>query len=253
MRQAIQTAPASAAPPAGRDWRSGQVHRRPACSRPPRAQPSGSGVSPSKAYDAAFNDYTSGQYDLAIQGFEFYIREFPTSPRAADAQLGIGNSYYALGNYKEAVTAYQKVTTDLRADRLRAAGVVQAGTELRRAEAARPGAARLRDGDQESTRVRRTRRWPSSGWIVWAKSNYRLDQPTNSNSNVRSRIGIGSWRLVVGYALERNIVVAQFGDRLPHRIFHVGAAGARHARPGAPPPPPPPPSSTTRSPRISVV
>ena len=37
----------------------------------------GAGVSPSKAYDAAFNDYTSGQYDLAIQGFEFYIENSP--------------------------------------------------------------------------------------------------------------------------------------------------------------------------------
>lgn len=107
MRQAIQSAPA-AAPAMTIDPVTGAP-----TGAPPAVptQPSSSGVSPGKAFDAAFNDYTSGQHDLAIQGFEFYIREFPTSPRADDAQLGIGNSYYALGNYKEAVAAYQKVTT----------------------------------------------------------------------------------------------------------------------------------------------
>ena len=111
MRQAMQTMPTAAPPATG-------VTIDPATGAPTATQPttptqpSGAGVSPGKAFDAAFNDYTSGQHDLAIQGFEFYIREFPTSPRADDAQLGIGNSYYALGNYKEAVTAYQKVTTN---------------------------------------------------------------------------------------------------------------------------------------------
>ena len=108
------------------------------------------GVSPEKAYDAAFNDYTGGQYDLAIEGFKFYLKTFPTSDRADDAQLNIGNSYYALGNFREAVTAFQRVISDLPADRQRARGVLQARSELRRAEAAGPGASRLRDGDQES-------------------------------------------------------------------------------------------------------
>jgi tol-pal system protein YbgF len=71
-----------------------------------------SGVSPQKAWDAAFNDYTGGQFDLAIAGFEFYLKTFPTSTRAGDAQLNIGNSYYNMGNYQQAVSAFQKVITD---------------------------------------------------------------------------------------------------------------------------------------------
>ena len=79
----------------------------------PVPSPTGTGtISPQKAYEAAFNDYTGGQYDLAIAGFEFYIKSFPTSPRADDAQLNIGNSYFAQGNFKEAVTAIQKVISD---------------------------------------------------------------------------------------------------------------------------------------------
>lgn len=83
---------------------------------PPLTPPTGNvpppDVSPQKAYDAAFNDYTGGQYDLAIAGFEFYLKTFPTSPRAGDAQLNIGNSYYALGNYRDAAAAFQKVISD---------------------------------------------------------------------------------------------------------------------------------------------
>jgi tol-pal system protein YbgF len=69
-------------------------------------------VSPDKAFTAANNDYTGGQYDLAIEGFNFYLKTFPRSDRADDAQLYIGNSYYAQGNYRDAVTAFQKVISD---------------------------------------------------------------------------------------------------------------------------------------------
>ena len=32
-------------------------------------------------------DYYAGQYDLAIHGFEAYVKTFPQSPQATDAQL----------------------------------------------------------------------------------------------------------------------------------------------------------------------
>lgn len=70
------------------------------------------GVSPDKAYSAAYGDFTGGQYDLAIAGFEFYLKTFPKSIRAPEAQLNIGNSHYALGKFREAVDAFQKVISD---------------------------------------------------------------------------------------------------------------------------------------------
>lgn len=69
-------------------------------------------VSPDKAYNAAYADYTGGQYDLAIEGFSFYIKTFPRTDRADDAQLHIGNAYYALGNYQSAVEAFKRVVGD---------------------------------------------------------------------------------------------------------------------------------------------
>jgi tol-pal system protein YbgF len=47
-----------------------------------------------------------------VSGFEAFIRTFPTSPQADDAQLLIGNSLFNQGQFKEALGAYQKVITD---------------------------------------------------------------------------------------------------------------------------------------------
>jgi tol-pal system protein YbgF len=69
-------------------------------------------VSHQKVYDLSYADYTGGQWDLAITGFQEYIRQYPGSPLADDAQLNIGNAYYGAGKYKEAAAALQKVISD---------------------------------------------------------------------------------------------------------------------------------------------
>jgi tol-pal system protein YbgF len=69
-------------------------------------------VSPTQMFERVSADYAAGQYDLAIEGFQAFIRSFPTSPQADDAQLYIGNSYQYEGKFKEALQAYQKVITD---------------------------------------------------------------------------------------------------------------------------------------------
>jgi len=49
--------------------------------------------SPQKIWDAAYADYTIGQYDLAILGFESYLKSFPKTDKAVDAQIYICRSY----------------------------------------------------------------------------------------------------------------------------------------------------------------
>ena len=78
----------------------------------PNVNPVGPGVSPQRMYDASFDDYTAGRYDLAIQGFQSYIQAFPRASNAADAQFNIGQSYYNQNKWKEALDAYQKVISD---------------------------------------------------------------------------------------------------------------------------------------------
>jgi tol-pal system protein YbgF len=73
------------------------------------APPVPPGVSPTQTFDRARGDYMAGQYSLAVQGFESYIRTFPTLPTAADAQYYVGEAYRQDGKPKEALAAYDKV------------------------------------------------------------------------------------------------------------------------------------------------
>lgn len=70
------------------------------------------GVSAQRLYDTSWGDYTAGNYTLAIQGFESYLRAFPKSTRAHEAQLYIGESYAWEKKDMDAVTAYDRVITN---------------------------------------------------------------------------------------------------------------------------------------------
>jgi tol-pal system protein YbgF len=97
---AAPTAPpttAAGAPPAG-------------TAPPPAAAPVG--MSPTRLYELAQADYAGGQWALAINGFETYLRTFPKTDRADDAQFFIGEAYQLDGKFKESVAAYDKVITD---------------------------------------------------------------------------------------------------------------------------------------------
>src|SRR5204862_5077505 len=47
------------------------------------------GQSPQKMYDSAQSDYMAGQYDIAVIGFQEFIKAFPKSELADDAQVAI--------------------------------------------------------------------------------------------------------------------------------------------------------------------
>jgi tol-pal system protein YbgF len=79
---------------------------------PPAAATPPPGVSPQRTYDSAYSDYAAGQYDLAIVGFQTFLKFFPRHMSADDAQLNIGNSLYNSGKYREAVAEYQRVLSD---------------------------------------------------------------------------------------------------------------------------------------------
>ena len=73
----------------------------------PTALPAG--VSPQRMYDTAWADYTNGQWALAIQGFEAYIKTFPRSELTDDASFYIGQTHYAEGDFDEAIVAFEQV------------------------------------------------------------------------------------------------------------------------------------------------
>ena len=77
----------------------------------PPANPA-AGMSPGRLWDMAFSDYAAGQWPLAIQGFETYMRAFPRSEQADDAQFYIGEAYQLDGKMREALAAYERVSAD---------------------------------------------------------------------------------------------------------------------------------------------
>jgi tol-pal system protein YbgF len=70
------------------------------------------GMSPQRLWDMAFSDYAAGQWPLAIQGFETYLRAFPRSDKADDAQYYIGEAYQLDGKMREALVAYDRVIAE---------------------------------------------------------------------------------------------------------------------------------------------
>jgi tol-pal system protein YbgF len=84
----------------------------PSTAAPPSAPPP-VGVSAQRMYEASYDDYSAGRYDLAIQGFQGFIQAFPRLPNAADAQYNIGMSYFNQGNkWAEARDAFQRTISD---------------------------------------------------------------------------------------------------------------------------------------------
>jgi tol-pal system protein YbgF len=106
VRQTIAAQPQMTLPPATGDPTTGAATPGAVPAPAPGPVPV---IAPQKIYDNAWADYSAGQYDLAIEGFETFIKTSPRSELADDAQLNIGNALYAAGKFQEAVAAYQKV------------------------------------------------------------------------------------------------------------------------------------------------
>ena len=86
---------------------------------PPVAPPSAAGVnapssavpgiSAESAYQTALTDYTKGNLDLAMQEFTDYVKNFPKTDYAPNAQFYIGETYRRKGDLPNAIEAYNQV------------------------------------------------------------------------------------------------------------------------------------------------
>jgi len=71
--------------------------------------PVDSGIDPDQLYNTAYLDFTRGQYQVAIAGFQQFIQMFPDSDLADNAQYWIAESHYALGELLKAEEEFRKV------------------------------------------------------------------------------------------------------------------------------------------------
>lgn len=105
--------PTTALPPAGTEPGAvpeGTAAQQPAPAAPPT--PVGTGTTPRRLFETAYADYTAGQWSLSIQGFETYLKTYPKSELADDAQYYIGEAYAGDSKYRDAAAAYEKVIRD---------------------------------------------------------------------------------------------------------------------------------------------
>jgi tol-pal system protein YbgF len=76
---------------------------------PPPSQPQSGGGDPRSLYNAAYNDYLKGNYDLAARGFQEYLTQFPATDLADNATYWIGEVYYRQRKFRQAIDQYDQV------------------------------------------------------------------------------------------------------------------------------------------------
>lgn len=85
------------------------VNPDPATATTTTALLAGADVSPDQLYRSAYEDYMRGNYDLAAQGFQEYIRRFPSTDLSDNALYWIGECYDAQELNQEALEVFSQV------------------------------------------------------------------------------------------------------------------------------------------------
>jgi len=69
-------------------------------------------ISPTSAFNLALNDYQSGRYELALSGFQRFVRDFPNASLTPDAYYWMGETYYSTKDYVRAIPAFEEVVNE---------------------------------------------------------------------------------------------------------------------------------------------
>jgi tol-pal system protein YbgF len=93
------------APSAGAPSTPGAAPVSPAAPPPPSI----AGLSPTRMFETARADYFGAQWSVAIAGFDQFIKAFPRSELADDAQFLIAESQFNQSQWNEAIAAYNQV------------------------------------------------------------------------------------------------------------------------------------------------
>lgn len=88
------------------------------------------GMSANTTYTNAFRDYTSGKADLALQEFRDYVKYYPTTDLAPNAQYYIGDLYMRKKDYDNAIQAFDAVLEQYSDNNKTAAAHLKKGESL---------------------------------------------------------------------------------------------------------------------------
>jgi len=67
---------------------------------------------PRELYSQAYTDYARGNFDLAIQGFQEYLKHYPDTDFSDNAQYWIGECLYGQQRYEDAINAWNDLLRD---------------------------------------------------------------------------------------------------------------------------------------------
>jgi len=80
------------------------------------------GTTVEDTFSAAYADFAKGNYALAWSGFQDFLKKYPASELADNAQFWIAESYYAQGDFETAAVQYEAVNQNYpKGDRVPAA------------------------------------------------------------------------------------------------------------------------------------
>lgn len=102
FRIASERAPARPADPA-------PANPNPANPAPTTPGGTGGAVNPTQLYDQATQDLTQGRYSMALNTYREYLRRFPDTDLADNAQYGVGECFFAQSQFDSALVEYTRV------------------------------------------------------------------------------------------------------------------------------------------------
>jgi|SRR5262245_12462674 len=69
-------------------------------------------ITPTSAFNLAYNDYLNGKYDLAVAGFQRFIKDFPGTSLTPNAYYWLGESSYQQKDYVRAIHSFEYLSTE---------------------------------------------------------------------------------------------------------------------------------------------
>lgn len=70
------------------------------------------GITPTSAFNLAYNDYLNGKYDLAAAGFQRFTKDFSGTSLTPNAHYWLGESLYNQKDYARATTTFEYLVTE---------------------------------------------------------------------------------------------------------------------------------------------
>ncbi|RPH81042.1 MAG: tol-pal system protein YbgF [Nitrospiraceae bacterium] len=69
-------------------------------------------ITPTSAFNLAYNDYLNGKYDLAVAGFQRFVKDFPGTSLTPNAYYWLGESSYQQKDYVRAMQSFEYLSAE---------------------------------------------------------------------------------------------------------------------------------------------